>query len=297
MAYEPSNLSGADNYWQQAMAQFAQNTQNAQSYSPAAYQQSYNAANAINYDPYQQAANQMGQQYGNLADLSGQQMGQFGQQAQMAQGIQGQLYGGAGQIMQTAFDPQKELYARTQQQLGDQINVGQAQRGLGISAEGGAEYNQGMSNFNIDWQNQQLARQAQGLQSMSQASNAGVNQANVYSTALQNQMGAGQNQAAMTGQAAQVPLNAQQVVAGMPAQNANQYTQNLANLNQMQSGQMNQALPYMHQGIQANQFNAQMQKAKFRARQSRDTSCRDVDALCKDRRNGAYEYNIRRRWQ
>ena len=259
MAYEPSNLSGADNYWQQAMAQFANNTQNAQTYSQDAYQKSYNAANAINYDPYQQAANQMGQQYGNLADISGQQMGQFGQQAQMAQGMQGQLYGGANQIMQTAFDPQQALYGRTQQQVGDQINAGQAQRGLGNSAVGAAEYGQGMSNFNIDWQNQQLQRQATGMQAMSQASNAGVNQAGVVDTSLQNQMAAGQNQAAMTGQAAQVPLTAQQTIAGQPAANAGQYVQNLSNLNTLQSGQMNQALPYMHQGIQANQFNANAQ--------------------------------------
>ena len=259
MAYEPSNLSGADNYWQQAMANFAQNAQNAQTYSPAAYQQSYNQANAINYDPYQQAANQMGQQYGDLANLSGQQMGQFAQQAQQAQGMQNQLYGGAGQIMQTAFDPQQALYGRTQQQVGDQINAGQAQRGLGNSAVGAAEYGQGMSNFNIDWQNQQLARQAQGMQAMSQASNAGVNQAGVVDTSLQNQMAAGQNQASMTGQAAQVPLTAQQTIAGMPAQNANQYVQNLSNLNALPSGQMNQAIPYMKEGIQANQFNAKAQ--------------------------------------
>jgi hypothetical protein len=176
----------------------------------------------------------------------------------MAQGMQNQLYSGAQNVMNTAFDPQQSLYNRTQQQVGDQINAGQAQRGLGTSGVGASEYNQGMSNFNIDWQNQHLARQAQGLQSASGASNAGVNQANVFNSALQNQMNAGQNQAAMTGMAAQVPLQAQQTVAGMPAQNANQYMQSISNLNQLQGNQMAQALPYMNSGIGATQFNSKM---------------------------------------
>lgn len=70
---------------------------------------------------------------------------------------------GANQVMNTAFDPQKALYDRTAQQLQDQVRVGEATRGITMSPYGAGVENQAMSNFNIDWQNNQLGRQTQGL--------------------------------------------------------------------------------------------------------------------------------------
>lgn len=66
------------------------------------------------------------------------------------------------QIMQTAMDPQKALYDRTQQQLQEQIRAGLAARGINTSGVGAGIENKGMSDFNIDWQNQQLGRQVAG---------------------------------------------------------------------------------------------------------------------------------------
>lgn len=71
--------------------------------------------------------------------------------------------GYATRVLDTAFDPQNALYNRTAQQLQDQIRAGQASRGITQSPYGANLESQGMSNFNIDWQNQQLGRQAQGL--------------------------------------------------------------------------------------------------------------------------------------
>jgi hypothetical protein len=66
----------------------------------------------------------------------------------------------ASQIMNTGFDPQQALYNRTAQQVQDQTRAGEAARGIATSPYGAGLENQAMSNFNIDWQNQQLGRQA-----------------------------------------------------------------------------------------------------------------------------------------
>lgn len=65
------------------------------------------------------------------------------------------------QLMQQGFDPQNQLYARTQQQLQDQVRAGQAARGINMTPYGAGLENQANSNFNIDWQNSQLGRAAQ----------------------------------------------------------------------------------------------------------------------------------------
>jgi len=109
--------------------------------------------------------------------------------AQAASGQAGQAYTNAGnsaignagtlnaagnQLYQTAFDPQSALYNRTYQQTMDQVNANEAARGITNSGYGADLANQASSNFNIDWQNQQLQRQLQGVQGASSAfANAG----------------------------------------------------------------------------------------------------------------------------
>ena len=68
------------------------------------------------------------------------------------------------QILQSGFDPQNALYNRTAQQVTDQSNAINAMYGLGSSPAGAGLTQQALSNFNIDWQNQQLARQASAAQ-------------------------------------------------------------------------------------------------------------------------------------
>lgn len=262
-AYTPQGLGAADTGWQNAFGQ-QQNTVNqvGSTVSPL-YQQSLAQQQGINYDPYMQAANQAGQQYGNLAGLAGQQANTYGQQAQGAQAQQQAMYGLGQQVAQTAFDPQQALYGRTQQQLSDQINAGQAARGLGTSAVGGQEYNQGMSNFNIDWQNAQLARQAQGVQAAGQANQAGINQGNLMGQNLSAQMASQGQVPTYLQQAAQTPLTAQQYVAGQPAANASAYQTNMGQLSNMYGTLESSAIPYMNGGVGATQnqqaFNANQQ--------------------------------------
>lgn len=258
--YTPQSLNTANQGWVNAYGQLENNAQNVQNTAMPAYQQSLNAANAINYSPYQQAAQQAGQQYGNLAGMAQGQMPMYGQQAQQGMQQQGNLYGGANQVMQTAFDPQNALYNQTQNQLAGQVNAGQAARGLGNSPVGGQEFNNAMQNFDIGWQNEQLARQAQGLQAAGGATNAGTAAGQFAGTSMQNQLGAGAAGAGYMQQAGQIPIQAQQYVAGQPAANANVYGQNVGNLNSLYQNVANTGNAYMAPGAQnvnaANTFNA-----------------------------------------
>lgn len=255
--YVPKYLIDADTDWQNAFKNYQTLLGQGQSTALPAFQQAYQQQQGLNYQPYLNAANQAGQTYTGLGNTAMQQAGMYGQAAQTALGQQQAMYGAGQQILNTAFDPQNALYERTAQQYGDQVNAGQALRGLGTSAVGGQEYNQAMSNFNIDWQNQQLQRQAQGISSAVGANQAGVQQGNLMGQNLVGQLGAGEQGAGYYLQGAQTPLTAQQTVAGMPATNASQYLTNLGALEQGYSNLMGQAIPYMNYGQGAQQANYQ----------------------------------------
>jgi hypothetical protein len=117
--------------------------------------------------PYAGAYQQGAGTAGNLGQL--QALGQYG----VGQGVTGmgmnQLAPYAGQVMNTAFDPQQQLYNRMAQQTMDQSGAINAMTGVGTTPYGAGLQNQAMSNFNIDWQNQQLGRQTQGLGAAGQA--------------------------------------------------------------------------------------------------------------------------------
>jgi len=68
-------------------------------------------------------------------------------------------------MLTTAFDPQQALYDRTLQQTTDQTRSGEAARGVANTPYGAAAEGNALSNFNIDWQNQELQRQQSGLAS------------------------------------------------------------------------------------------------------------------------------------
>lgn len=106
------------------------------------------------------------------AQTAGQNSAYFGGQT-MGQGMN--QYGGANAVMNTAFDPQNALYDRTKQQVMDSVNANEAARGITMSPYGAGVANKAMSDFNIDWQNNQLARQTQGLQAATGANTAGAN--------------------------------------------------------------------------------------------------------------------------
>jgi hypothetical protein len=74
------------------------------------------------------------------------------------------LQGAGGALLNTGFDPQGALYARTQNQNAQQAAANMGAAGLGNTPYGTSVENLNNENFNIDWQNAQLARQSQALQ-------------------------------------------------------------------------------------------------------------------------------------
>lgn len=124
-------------------------------------------------------------QYQGLMDY---QKGQLGS----IQQSQNNLYNAGNQVLQNSQDPQNALYNRTQQLLTDQSRAGQYARGIQSSPYGAALENSANENFNIDWQNQQLARQSQGLQSAQNAYGSAQGLGNSY-TGTQAGLQSGQN--------------------------------------------------------------------------------------------------------
>ncbi len=204
--------------------------------------------------------NQVGQDtmnnpYGGGMLGGAQQAGQMGMQgAQNMFGQGGNLYGGANAIMQTGFDPQHQLYDRTATQTQQQQRAGQAARGVLSSPYGAGLENDAMKNFNIDWQNQQLQRQALAGNTASGMSGMGAQlqgaapgmyaQSAAMPYNAYNQMG--QNQMNIMGQMGQFGQNA-----------ANQQNQqNQGYLGYL--GAMNQAGQVQNQGFQ-NQLQQNQQ--------------------------------------
>lgn len=211
--------------------------------------------------------------YANQQMQNAQQQQQLFQQGLgNVQGSTNNLYGGGNQVLQSAFDPQNKLYDRTAQQLTDQTRAAQYARGIQSSPLGASVESNALGNFNIDWQNQQLARQAQGLQSAQSAYGAAGNQYTGYLGAInqnnaqntsnifgsqQNAFGLGQQAAGGLQAGTQLPYQTNQGIYGNQNQALQNYYGNnsgyLSGLNQLQSndlGYLNNA-----QGAQNTAFN------------------------------------------
>lgn len=201
-------------------------------------------------------ADQSNNTYNNLMAYQQSQLPQIQQS-------QGNLYGGGNQVLQTALDPQKDLYNRTSQQLTDQTRAAEYARGIQTSPLGASVEANALGNFNIDWQNQQLARQTQGLSAAQGAYGSAQGLGNSY-TSTQAGLQAGQNQqyAGLTGAAA----NQYASYLGAMGQSNLQNTQNIAGAQQNAFGlgqqiagsvQTGSQLPYQTgQNIYGNQNQA-----------------------------------------
>ena len=309
--YIPQYLNQTDQGWNQ-LQQNNLNTylNNQYTQNQIAQQSEYAGIDANNtYAPgYQNAANSAGSQYSNLANVQqgfgsqlagyGSQLGGYANQVagladQMAplasvyngqasanMGTQQALLAAGNQVYQNSLDPQKALYNRTAQQLQDQTGATNSMYGLGSSAAGAGVANQAMSNFNIDWNAQQLQNQIAGLGAYNSAAGtansygqlansdlAGVqgvygNQASAYQGAGQLLSGAGQqyaNSASMYSGAAgntltggQIPYSTGQSIASTPGNLANTYGSYLnQNVYGPAQAMQSQAIPYMNYGTGA----------------------------------------------
>lgn len=235
LGYQLGNQPEADVTWTQLMRQL---TQGAGQQQNLAGQYAPFAQSIIN-NPYQslmQSGANAAAAYGG-----GTLPGMMAQGASSLQGLGNLAAGSAPQLMSTAFDPQQALYNRTQQQVQDQSNAVNAMYGLSSSPYGAGLTQQALSNFNIDWQNQQLGRQlqgAQGLGTLAQTAGKGFAGAGDLGTAAAGNIG---QFSALPYQTANVgPQNA---ISALNAQGAGQ--QNAFGLSLQD---MNQLLAYLGQG-------------------------------------------------
>ena len=114
----------------------------------------------IDQTPLINAGIQEGQQYTGLANLSSYLSGLFANQGAGDLSQQQALRGAGNSIYQTAFDPQQALFNQLTQQTTDQTRAADSARGLAMSPYSVGNESQALSNFDINWQNQQLQRSA-----------------------------------------------------------------------------------------------------------------------------------------
>lgn len=146
-------------------------------------------------------ADQSNARYGDLMAYQDAQKGNV-------QGAANQLYSGGNRIMDTAFDPRSAVYNDTAQKLTDQTRAAEYSRGIQMSPYGASVEANTMGNFNMDWQNQQLARQAQGLSSAQGAYQGGQGMNDTYVNNLAGlQEGQGRNYMGLTRGAADTLQN------------------------------------------------------------------------------------------
>lgn len=227
--YVPTGLGTADTTWQDLLA---------------SQKGLYDAGNI--YAPnYQGFANAAGSNYASLADQAHLWGTDIGMRAMQDYASKGYLQGAGQNIFNLAMDPQSALYNRTAGQLTDQVNAGQALRGLGTSAVGGSEYNQAMSNFNIDWQNQQLQRALQGAQGLNSLYSQAGNYGQLGNQELQQSLGYANMIPQYMLAAGQTPYQTAQTITG------NQLAQ--------AQGIQGQIIPYMNYGQGAQQQGYQNQ--------------------------------------
>ncbi|AOJ87157.1 hypothetical protein WS87_10965 [Burkholderia sp. MSMB0856] len=200
---------------------------------------------------YQNAANAAGTGYANASNaLTG--LGNLDLATQQ------QLLGAGRQVFNMGLDPQNALYDRTLNQLTQQTGATNSMYGLGSSAAGAGVQNQALSNFNIDWQNNQLSRALQGLGGYANAANT----AGSYGQAGANALTLAPEYMLQSGQ---VPYQVAGSLAALPGTLAGTFA------SQLQSGPLSsaqsiqgQTIPYMNygQGAQAVPYQQQANNAQ-----------------------------------
>lgn len=235
--YVPTGLGSADQSWQGLLTQQQQNQLGINGLMPY-YQQSLNGGlNAAGaYSPgYQNAANGAGQTSSYLA-------GDFGNQAIQNWGVQQELLNAGNQVYQNSLDPQSALYNRTAQQLQDQTGATNSMYGLGSSAAGAGVANQAMSNFNIDWNAQQLQNQIAGLGAFGSAASTGAGYGQ-----LANQQASQVPGYQLAG--GSTPYNTALGIAGAPGSIAGQYASGVESGPLSSASSINgQIIPYLNYG-------------------------------------------------
>lgn len=169
-------------------------------------------------------ANQAGGNYASNAGFANQYRDMLQRQAGVQQGAQNTLMQSGDAAFAAGQDPQQALYQRLLQQTQDGSRAATSARGIGTSPEAAGIENRAVGDFNLGWQNQQLARMLQGLGGQTSAYNAAGNQGQLLGADLSGAMNFANQVPTNILQSGQVPYQGQQQAAGQPIQAANQYS-------------------------------------------------------------------------
>lgn len=101
--------------------------------------------------------------------------GMAGNAAAQAPGVLANAQGYAGQVMNTAFDPQNKLHDYMSQQTMDRTNAINAMNGVAGTPYGAGLAGDASRNYEMDWQNNLLNRQATGSQAYNGLMSTGLN--------------------------------------------------------------------------------------------------------------------------
>ncbi|KVE66984.1 hypothetical protein WI97_11200 [Burkholderia vietnamiensis] len=249
--YIPTGLNTADTTWQDLLSKL-NSAYGANNATPIAQQSLWQGINANNTygRGYQANADAASGQYTNLSSL-------MNSQANQNFNTQQQLLGAGQNLYSMGLDPQNALYNRTRQQVTDQSNAVNSMYGLGTSAAGAGLTDQALSNFNIDWQNNQLSRAMQGLQGYAGAANT----AGRFGELGTSQAGSVPGYTLLAGS---TPYNVGQTIASTPGSLAGTYGSYLnSNVYGPAESLMGATIPYMNygQGAQAIPYQSQAQGA------------------------------------
>jgi hypothetical protein len=251
--YQPGGQPQADQGWQGLLQQFLGGQGGESGAIQPQIAQAFQQLLGIPTSGVSQAGQQAGQQYGGLSQLAQQYQQQMQGQAGVNQGAQQNLMNAGNQLWQTAQDPQQQLQQQLQQQVTDSSRANASAAGLGTSAQGVGTENQAMQNFLLNWQNQQLGRQATGLQGMAGAYQGAGQQGQQAGQNLAGSMAFGAMQPQYTLQQGNVPFQQAQMAAGAPFGYANQYSGAEGALLQQMMGGMGAIDPYLGLGQSASQ--------------------------------------------
>lgn len=174
-----------------------------------------------------QAGNAAGGQYADFAKLLQQLQTQMQGQAGVATGAQNDLLAAGRSTWDAAQDPQNALRDRTQQRITDASRAATSARGIGMGPEAAGIENQATSNFNIDWNNQQLSRMIAALSGMTSSFAGAGQQGQLVGADLTGAANFGSQVPGATLNSGQVPFQTQQTAYGAPIQAGNQYSTGL----------------------------------------------------------------------
>ena len=232
--YVPTGLGSADQTWQQVLQQLTGGAGGLAGVANPAILQAFNRMMGIDTGPLVNAGRNSGDYLFNLA----------GNQDAMHNNLvnQGNQAGAAGtQLWQTALDPQNALRNQLQQQVTDASRAGTTARGIGMSPQAAGIENQDVSNFLINWQNQQLGRQIAAAQGMGQA----------YDQAGRDYTGGSNLATSAAGNLLQsqlTPYQIQQMAYGSPLQYAQQAAGAQGGIDQQLGGVLSAIIPYLNSG-------------------------------------------------